>query len=279
MRAAAGSAALFVSLAGATLAGGDDAADTCVGCHAEEEDSDLSDPVNEWRRSVHAAAQVTCDGCHGGDPFEEDGDLSMDEDEAGFVGAPGWTEVSEFCGTCHEDVLDGYSQSVMAGEIAKGNQVAVCTTCHMSDGHAIVRAVPEEILTAERCGECHDAERAFKLLALLVESRDHLARVSASLERIHGTIDTSRINREMAEVRQRAVVAAHTYDHERITEVASVARERLDAAEIEIEQLAREAGFRRRVGTGASAFFAVTCFGAMRLERNLRRRSRQGVIG
>ncbi len=274
MRAAAGTAVFLVSLAVAIPGRGDNEVDTCVSCHVEEEDSELSDPVDEWRRSVHAEAQVTCDGCHGGDPFEQDGDLSMDEDEAGFLGAPDWTEEAEFCGSCHEDVLVGYGQSVMASEIAKGNRVAVCTTCHMGDGHAIVRAVPAEILTEERCSQCHDADRAFKLLALLEQTRGHLARVSTSLERIQGRIDTSRIDREVAQVRQRAVVVAHSYDHVRITEVASVARERLEAAEVEIAHLAREADFRVRVGTGATALLGAACFGAMLLERNLRRRSR-----
>ena len=67
---------------------GAEALDACVSCHAEEEDSDLSTPVEEWRRSVHAEAEVSCDGCHGGNPHEEDEELSMDEGDAGFLGAP-----------------------------------------------------------------------------------------------------------------------------------------------------------------------------------------------
>lgn len=199
---------------------GAEALDACVSCHAEEEDSDLSTPVEEWRRSVHAEAEVSCDGCHGGNPHEEDEELSMDEGDAGFLGAPGWADVSEFCEACHEEILDAYHQSVVGTIIEEGVKAAVCTTCHMHEGHAIAHADPREILT--------EAARA-------------------GLDGISRIIDVSRLDREVKEIRQRAVVITHTYDRERIAEFAGVAHARLDAVASETLELEGEAVFRRSI--------------------------------
>jgi hypothetical protein len=255
-----------------TAEAAEEAVDECMSCHEAEEEPELSEPVEQWRESVHAEAEVGCDACHGGDPSQDDEELAMDEDEAGFVGSPSWHEVPEFCGACHEDVLDGYSQSVMASKIEEGEAVAVCTTCHMPEGHAIVRPSAREILTEERCSECHDAERAVELRELLDETSGHIASVEAQLAALHGRIDTSRVDHEVQEIRARAVVIAHTYDRERIAEVAQVARERLDAAGAAADALRGESEFRRRLGFGVVAFFVLTCLGALRLESDVHRR-------
>jgi hypothetical protein len=275
VRADAAAVGLLGALLWALPGAAEELVNTCVSCHAEEEDEEMSEPVEQWRRSVHAEAEVSCDACHGGDPFEEDEELSMDEEAAGFVGAPGWADVPDTCGACHEDIRDGYAQSVMGGLIDEGEEVAVCSTCHMGDGHAIVRPRPREILTRERCGECHDPDRAIELRDLLEETRDRIAGVEAEIQEIHGRIDTSGVDREVREIRQRAVVIAHTYDLERIAQVAAVAHERLEAASAATAELAEEAEFRRRTGAGVVAFLALACVGVIGVERDLRRGSRQ----
>jgi hypothetical protein len=267
--------AAFLTLALALAIGagpvGAEEVNTCVSCHVDEEDEELSDPVEQWRRSVHAAADVTCDGCHGGDPFEEDEELSMDEDEAGFIGSPGWADVPEMCGACHEEILDGYNQSVMAGHIELGTRVAVCTTCHMTEGHAITAATPGEIFTEELCGECHDAARAFELRDLLARTTSQIVSVDAEVGKIRGAIDTTRLDRDLRELRARVTVIAHTYDSKRIAEVASVCEARLRAVSEETRELMPEVRFRRQLGAGAIVFFALVFFGAIKLERDLRR--------
>jgi hypothetical protein len=238
---------------------------SCVGCHAEEDDPDLSDPVAEWRRSVHAEADVSCDGCHGGNPFEEDEDLAMDDEVAGFLGAPDWDEVPEFCGACHEDVLDGYGQSVMAARLHEGQEVAVCTTCHMPNGHDVAHSSAREILTEERCGRCHDGARAIVLRDLLEEIGGNLARARHDIDSIRHWIDVSVQDREVEELRARAVVIAHSYDAERIAEVASIARERLDGVAAVTSTLAAEAVSRRRLGTGVVGFWVAMGLGVVGL--------------
>lgn len=245
---------------------------SCVSCHLDAEDPDLSAPVEEWRHSVHATAEVSCDACHGGDPFEEDEELSMDEEEAGFMGAPGWADVPEFCGSCHEEILDAYRQSVMASLIGVGVRVAVCTTCHMSDGHAISHAVPREILTEERCGECHDPARGIVLRDLLEDLGARIGSARERLDEIREMMDVSALDQELGEIRWRAVVAAHTYDRHKITEVSRVARERLEGLSVTTRARAEQAAFRQRVGFGVVGFLLAACLGVIGLQRSLRRR-------
>jgi hypothetical protein len=266
-------ALLAVALAlgiGAEVVGAEEV-NTCVSCHVDEEDEELSAPVEEWKQSAHAAAAVSCDGCHGGDPFEEDEELSMDEDENGYIGAPGWDEVPALCGACHEEILEGYNESVMASHIERGSRVAVCTTCHMTEGHAITGATPREILTEERCGECHDPERAFELLDLLEHTTGQLASVDAEVEVIRGALDTTRLDRELRGLRRRALVIAHTYDRERIAQISQVCDERLRAVSDETRKLIPEARFRRRLGAGVVLFFVLVSVGSIKLEIDLRR--------
>ena len=243
---------------------------SCVSCHLDEEDPDLSAPVEEWRHSVHAVAEVSCDACHGGDPFEEDEELSMDEEEAGFLGAPGWADVPDFCGACHEEILDAYRESVMAGRIDEGERVAECTTCHMSDGHAISDAIPSEILTEERCGECHDPARAIVLRDLLVDLGARIGSARERLDEIRDMIDVSVLDRELEEIRWRAVVAAHTYDRDKISDVSSVAGERLEGLSVTTRVRAEQAAFRQRLGFGVVGFLFVTCLGVIGLQRSVR---------
>lgn len=223
---------------------------SCVSCHAEEEDEELAAPVEEWRHSVHAEAGVSCDGCHGGNPNEEDEELAMDEDEAGFLGSPSWTEQAAFCGPCHEDIRDSYATSVMASMIEEGEAVAVCTTCHMPEGHDIRPANTAQILTEDRCSECHDGQRAVDLREVLVDLDGRIAHAAHGLDALRGQIDTASLDREVESIRQRAVVIAHTYDLERISQVAEAAGARLAGVSETTEALAVESTFRRRLGLG-----------------------------
>jgi hypothetical protein len=269
--------ALLLGVVGLMVSGtalAEEAVNTCISCHAEDEDEELSAPVEEWRRSTHAEVEVSCDACHGGDPLESDEELSMSEDDAGYIGAPSWHEVPEFCGSCHEKILEGYQQSVMAAQIESGERVAVCTTCHMSDGHAITRIVPSEVLTAERCGQCHDPQRAFDLLEALDSTSKDVEVAQKLISELHGRIDTGRLDRELAEIVDRYLVVAHTYDVERLAEVAEVCSARVDALSETAAALTEELHFRRRLGGAVIGFFTFVCLGALRLERDLRRRGK-----
>jgi len=246
---------------------------TCITCHAQEEDEALSAPVEEWRRSVHAAASVGCDSCHGGDPQQEDQELSMDEEAAGYIGSPGRKDVIAFCAGCHEKIAEGFRQSVMGKKSTEGEKAANCTTCHMIEGHAISKPDPREILTKKRCGECHEGDRAIALRDEIERLRGLIQRADERVAPLRGAIDTSLLDGELRDAREHSVVIAHTYDLARIQKVAKGTAERLGTVKSKAERLESEVASRRRIGAGVVAFCGVGCLVTLRISSNVKRRS------
>lgn len=135
---------------------------SCLVCHSEIK--------VEYLESIHAAFNVTCVNCHGGDPTT----LEIEKAhalEAFFRGTPRRTEIPELCASCHSDPLkmkpyglrtDQYSeyQTSQHGKLlAQGDtNVAVCSDCHTA--HKILPAWeprsavhPENIPST--CARCH----------------------------------------------------------------------------------------------------------------------------
>jgi hypothetical protein len=108
---------------------------------------------------------------------------------------------------------------------------------------------------------------------LLEEMDERIANADAVLDPIRGRIDTSVLDRELDEIRERHNVIAHTYDAEGIAHFSNVARERLDSLTEATRERAEQARSRSRFGIGATAFLLVACVGTLRLERDLRRRN------
>ncbi len=258
-------AALFLLGAPAAL-GAPEASDesTCVSCHLEEEgdvteavvDAEgtlrvefaFSAPTHEWRESIHAAHEVSCDGCHGGDPHEPDEDLSMSE-EAGFLENPSWTEMGQFCGVCHEAAAASYAQGAFGRAMNEGVRVATCDTCHMADGHRIVAARPEELLAAERCGSCLRVADAQALVGRLAELRAlHLAlagRVGAVEAR---GLELADVGEELARVRSSVTDAVHGFEPAAIRRAGDEARARYQ--ELTVTTAAAEDQLASRLGVG-----------------------------
>ncbi|HSJ97780.1 MAG TPA: cytochrome b N-terminal domain-containing protein, partial [Myxococcota bacterium] len=142
-------AAVLFALALLTAAGAradEPAPSQCIACHEADEDEYVSDCVPEWRASVHAAAEVSCDGCHGGDPHADGEDDAHDE-AAGWIGTPRWRDVPAFCGACHEEVSDGYAAGAFGpARFAGGAFPPSCATCHMASGHDTGPADARELL-------------------------------------------------------------------------------------------------------------------------------------
>jgi len=156
------------------------AASSCVTCHG---DSDLFEGeelhiVEGWRGGVHAAADLGCEACHGGNPdpsLAEDMDAAMDPDYKPnpFRGAPARTEVPDFCGRCHSDpdYMKRYNPAERVDQekeywtsqhgqlLRKGDtKVAVCVDCHgvhpiLSPRDIAAPVYPTNV--ADTCGRCH----------------------------------------------------------------------------------------------------------------------------
>lgn len=146
---------------------------TCIVCHTQL-GKKTAEWVEKWRDSVHGASDVTCSGCHGGDPTSFNRPKTKD---SGFIGAPSRTQVPQFCARCHSnsswmrqfnkrtDQLSLYKTSIHGRRLLEDGDenVAICTDCH--GRHAIKSPSDFESLAhhqkiAETCDGCHsDTER------------------------------------------------------------------------------------------------------------------------
>lgn len=118
---------------------------TCISCHLEEIDEDQTTIVENFLVGVHAKRGIGCEGCHGGDPNEEDATDAMDED-IGFIGVPERYQIPAMCATCHADpnYMRGYNPNIPTDQYPKylisghgkrltkdhDPKVATCINCH-----------------------------------------------------------------------------------------------------------------------------------------------------
>lgn len=155
-----------LSLVGSTAA----AQETCVTCHATQQDARLRDPVERLAGSIHARA-LGCSGCHGGRGNEPT--VQAHDPSSGFVARPDPATVSNRCGTCHADARyirrhrDDLSTDQLAlfqveahgRTLAEGSPSAPsCSSCHgshdvRSPGDPAARIARRR--QHETCGECH----------------------------------------------------------------------------------------------------------------------------
>lgn len=148
----------------------------CIQCHSGQPGR-LGAPVAEWRTSVHAQNSISCHDCHGGDPT--DFAMAMSP-ERGFIGAPEYAEVPDFCGRCHVGVAKEYKAG--GHGLAVENGGAQCVVCHKN--HAVNRA-NLDIINEETCTQCHSYERAALIRLSLVETDTLVSKVEQDLDRLY----------------------------------------------------------------------------------------------
>lgn len=116
---------------------------TCLSCHLELGD-ELGEAAQVFSSDVHNIEGVSCAGCHGGDPAQEDAELAMSSAK-GFIGKPSVLQIPAFCGRCHSDpvYMRRYNPSLSTDQLEKywtsrhgelnrkgDKKVAQCVSCH-----------------------------------------------------------------------------------------------------------------------------------------------------
>ncbi len=147
----------------------------CLQCHGGQPGK-LGAAVTEWHGSVHQRNGISCHDCHGGDPTDYENAMSP---ERGFLGAPAYDQVPDFCGRCHVGVLADYQESAHGRAVAAGG--AQCVICH--GNHAVSEAQPE-LINETSCTRCHDYGRAAEIKAALGATDAKLAAVAGEFERL-----------------------------------------------------------------------------------------------
>lgn len=253
---------ICLALLGARTASAKQAAiDTCVACHEQEEDEDVAKAVPEWRKSVHFAAEVTCDGCHGGNPRAKDEDDAHAE-SAGWVGTPGWKELPTFCGACHESIAHGFADGNLGDGFEGGGIPPTCVDCHMSTGHDTQHANAKEILSdplPERLRGLPQLAQARRDVLALVQRETvvskRVAEVSAR------ALPPTGLARDLRALHDGWAPHFHRFEPAEFARADVEARAALDTVESRSAQLEQEAYARARLGEGGIAtltlFFAV----------------------
>jgi nitrate/TMAO reductase-like tetraheme cytochrome c subunit len=144
----------------------------CIECHVSDKmDAKLRNIPQNWKVSIHNQYNISCHDCHGGDPT--DPTISMSHSR-GFVGAPSYAEVPEFCGKCHIGILKSYLESGHGKALKSSGKGPNCVTCHGSHKESrYIRKAGIDIINEGLCSQCHSYERAksMKQALFLVEKK------------------------------------------------------------------------------------------------------------
>jgi predicted CXXCH cytochrome family protein len=147
-------------------------ANSCVQCHKDLSDGELSAPVPAMQNDVHSSRGLSCVNCHGGDESQSDKKRAMDA-SAGFIGKPEPAAVAPFCGKCHSnaefmkaynpalrvDQEAEYKTSIHSKLVGQGDRrPATCIGCHGNHGIRAVKDANSPVYptrVVETCGRCH----------------------------------------------------------------------------------------------------------------------------
>jgi len=159
---------------------------SCLECHRGLGGKYL-DIANQWEGSIHAAQDVTCADCHGGDPGANE-KVAAKSTEAGYIGVPDRTAIPSLCASCHADPeemllyglpadqLREYQKSVHGQLLAQGDEnVATCFDCH--GGHATQAIDNPKSRVYPRnqpvtCAACHADQERMKPYGVATDQYD-----------------------------------------------------------------------------------------------------------
>jgi len=148
----------------------------CIQCHSSEDmEPKMHEIVRQWKESWHAKNNISCHDCHGGAP--EDASMAM-KHQRGFKGSPEKIDVPKFCGTCHIAIMNNYLKSGHGRTLCDTAEGPTCVTCHGS--HTIQQA-SMDIITEQRCSQCHTYERAKEMKQALFTVENTLSSVKDDL--------------------------------------------------------------------------------------------------
>ena len=145
---------------------------SCEICHSKLKGR-LSQPVTQWKKSIHHQMGINCTNCHGGNASSKK-IKSAHSRAKGWIGKPGPIQIVKLCGTCHanESFMKKYDPNARTDQLKnyltsnhgvnimkeKDGRAATCASCH--GAHDILKAMnprshvyPENVV--DTCAKCH----------------------------------------------------------------------------------------------------------------------------
>jgi hypothetical protein len=129
-------AALALIVPGLQPAAASDTETQCEACHGQarfiSQNPVLYEYFQDWLRSPHKTAGISCESCHGGDPTAEDKDQAHEgilpakdpRSKVNYLNQP------ETCGACHEDIVERQKLSAHYRALREDKAAPSCATCH-----------------------------------------------------------------------------------------------------------------------------------------------------
>jgi len=212
----------------------------CITCHSTMPGK-YGEPVKLWKGSIHEENGIACNACHGGDP--KDAANAMKK-ERGFLGAPKYNDVPEFCGRCHVGVLKDYLASAHGKALTRGGPN--CVICHGS--HQIVKA-SLELINEKSCSRCHSFERAKIIKAAMQETEGLIVAIDGRIKAYKGIgTDVEKMEKELFATRNRFHTLFHNVDVKLVTAESASIKTYLQKIEKALTALDEQKGKRKTAG-------------------------------
>lgn len=221
----------------------------CITCHSAMPGK-YGEPVKLWKGSIHEENGIACNACHGGDP--KDAANAMKK-ERGFLGAPKYNDVPEFCGRCHVGVLKDYLASAHGKALTRGGPN--CVICH--GNHQIVKA-SLELINEKSCSRCHSFERAKIIKAAMQETEGMIVAIDSRIKAYKGIgTDVEKMEKELFSTRNRFHTLFHNVDVKRVTDEAAGIKADLKKIEKSLTALDDQKAKRKTAGVVVIALLLV----------------------
>ncbi len=197
----------------------------------------------------------SCHDCHGGDP--KDASMSMSP-QRGFVGAPKYRDVPEFCGKCHVGILKSYLESGHGKALKSTGKGPNCVTCHGSHKEEqYIQKASIDIINEGLCSRCHSYERAKMMKQALFLTEKKIGEIGTSLEElrregIYAADDEKALFSTEAEFR----TLFHSVDVSLVKDRTDEFTKRLNAIERSVKHIFSEVKFRRNFSSFLMLVFA-----------------------
>jgi hypothetical protein len=212
----------------------------CIRCHGAQTGR-FGEPVRLWRGSIHAANNVACNDCHGGDPNDPVNAMSP---ARGFLGAPKEKEIPTFCGRCHVGVARDYMRSAHGRALGKGGPT--CVTCHSN--HLVLKA-SLEIINEKTCGRCHGYEQARVIKDAMSSTEARILSIGTGIDKYKGEgVDTDKLEKGLFSIRNRFHTLFHDVDVNVVKEESARINSDLSVIYASLSKIGEERGKRKLAG-------------------------------
>ena len=258
--------------AGAEPAADKYAGNACIECHRDLPGRSSEIVAVEWHQSVHYAAGVACNDCHGGsasterdafdsaDAWKEAAHgrrdpefLVLHQPGAGFASSVRGRSVSYFCGKCHADIKEKHLGSPHG---AFGDPT--CLYCHGQGSHTITNPTLDIIDTRSRaehgrCSPCHKAssmETVKRIKGILEQAERDIVTSGEQYEELKGwgyhNLELEQLNEHAKEVRSQLRQVFHSFNLREISNFVGEIKDVVDKTNATHELIERLQSAKRR---------------------------------